>query len=137
MIDLPENKKIILFDGVCNLCNAWVKFVIKYDKKDAFRFASIQSDIGIQIINHLKIDASKTDSIILFEPQNNYLIHSEAVFKITKLLGGFFLLLNIFSFLPKSSTDFVYRFVAKNRYNWFGKKDVCSIPSKENFSKFL
>lgn len=137
MILLPENKKIILFDGVCNLCNAWVKFILKYDKKDVFRFTSIQSDLGSQIIDHLKIDISKTDSIILFEPQNEYLIHSQAVFKIAKSLGGLFFILNIFSFLPKSVTDFGYRFIAKNRYVWFGKSDSCSIPSKENRFKFL
>ncbi len=137
MIHLPENKKIILFDGVCNLCNAWVKFVIKFDKKDIFRFTSIQSDLGLQIINHLAIDSSKTDSIILFEPENKYFIHSEAVFKIAKYLGGLFIILTIFSILPKGITDFGYRFIAKNRYKWFGKKDNCSIPNKENLMKFL
>ena len=89
-MNLPENKKIILFDGVCNLCHASVQFIIKNDKNDVFRFASNQSDIGQKIILQSKIDLSKTDSIILFDPKNGTFIESEAAFKIAKELKGLY-----------------------------------------------
>ncbi len=136
-MNLPENKKIILFDGICNLCNAWIRFLIKHDTNDVFRYVSIQSNLGQQIIEMLEIDVSKTDSIILYEKEKNYYIKSKAIFKITKTLGRFFLILNLFSIIPKFITDYIYELIAKNRYKWFGKKDFCSIPNKENLSKFL
>ena len=136
-MNFPENKKIILFDGVCNLCNAWVNFIIKHDKKKAFLFTSIQSNSGKNIINLLAIDISKTDSIILFEPEIGFLIRSKAIFKIAKTLGGFFIIITFFSFLPKKITDYVYQFIAKNRYKWFGKKDYCMMPNQEIVKRFL
>lgn len=136
-MNLPENKKIILFDGVCNLCHASVQFIIKNDKNDVFRFASNQSDIGQKIILQSKIDLSKTDSIILFDPKNGTFIKSEAAFKIAKELKGLYRNLFYLSFLPKKLTDFGYQFIAKNRYKWFGKQESCLIPTKALQAKFL
>ncbi|MBU7570755.1 MAG: DUF393 domain-containing protein, partial [Flavobacterium sp.] len=68
MMNLPQDKKIILFDGVCNLCDSSIQFIIKHDKKDIFRFVALQSEIGLEIIKHIGIDTSKIDSILLYEP---------------------------------------------------------------------
>ncbi len=137
MIDLPTNKKIILFDGVCNFCNDAVLKIIRYDKNNQFVFASLQSDIGIKITNHLGIDTSKIDSIVLYEPNVSYDIKSSAALKIMKEFGGFWNVSQIFWALPKGFRNVVYDFIAKNRYKWFGKKESCMIPSKEVQERFL
>ncbi len=137
MENLPQNKKIILFDGVCNLCDSTVQFIIKHDKKDVFRFVALQSDLGKNIISHIGIDTSKTDSIILYEPGKAYYYKAEAALKIAGLLGGIYSLLTAFSILPKGFVNKVYDYVAKNRYKWYGKKDDCMIPTQEMKAKFL
>ena len=135
--ELPKDKKIILFDGVCNLCNSSVQFVIKHDKKDSFRFVSLQSDLGQKIIKHIGIDTSAIDSSILYEPENSYYFKSEAAFRILKDLSGIYKSLLVFSILPNSLLNYLYDYVAKNRYKWFGKKESCMIPNPELQSKFL
>jgi predicted DCC family thiol-disulfide oxidoreductase YuxK len=137
MENLPADKKIILFDGVCNLCDATVQFLIKRDVKDVFRFVAIQSDLGQMIIKHIGIDTSKTDSIILYEPGNAYYYKAEAALKIGKELGGMYSLLSVFTLLPKIISNSVYDFIARNRYRWYGKKDACMIPSAAMKAKFL
>lgn len=137
MIDLPANKKLILFDGVCNLCNSSVLKVIRFDKKNDFLFASLQSDVGQKIIAHLQIDTTKTDSIILYEPTVSYDVKSSAALKIMNSFGGFWKLTQIFWVFPKSIRDLIYDFIAKNRYNWFGKKESCMIPTPKLKAKFL
>ena len=137
MEKLPKDKKIILFDGVCNLCESAVQFVINNDKKDIFRFVSLQSDLGQETIKYLGIDSEKMNSIILYQPGFAYYHKSEAVFEIAKELGGIFILSQIFSFLPTSLNDSIYDYIAKNRYNWYGKKESCLIPTKQIQSKFL
>ncbi len=137
MVDIPKNKKVILFDGVCNLCNNAITTVIKNDHKNVFVFAALQSKIGSKIVDELKIDTAKIDSIILYEPALAYYIKSEAAFKIMNAFGGPWKLVKIFSILPTKINDFFYDIVAKNRYKWFGKKDVCMIPTAELQAKFL
>ena len=137
MENLPKDKKIILFDGVCNLCDETVQFLIKRDKKDIFRFVAIQSDLGQEIIQHIGIDTSKTDSIILYIPGEAYYYKAEAALKIGKELGGAYSLLSIFTLLPKVLSNGVYDFIARNRYKWYGKKESCMIPTPELKAKFL
>ena len=137
MENLPVNKKIILFDGVCNLCDSTVQFIIKRDKKDIFRFVALQSELGEQIIKHIGVDRSKTDSIILYEPSIAYYYKAEAAIKIASALGGIYTLMKVFSILPKSLSNSVYNYIAKNRYKWYGKKDECMIPTPEMKAKFL
>jgi len=136
-MEFKGDKKIILFDGVCNLCDATVQFLIKRDKKDIFRFVAIQSGTGQDIIKHLGIDTSKTDSIILYEPGKAYYYKAEAALKIGKELGGIYSLLSVFTLLPKGLSNIVYDFVARNRYKWYGKKDSCMIPTPAMKAKFL
>jgi predicted DCC family thiol-disulfide oxidoreductase YuxK len=137
MENLPKNKKIILFDGVCNLCDAAVQFVIKHDKKDIFRFVALQSDLGQEIIKHIGIDTKNIDSIILYQSGIAYYYKSEAALEIAKSLGGIFYLGTLFSIFPTSFNNNIYDYIAKNRYKWYGKKKSCMIPSKELKAKFL
>lgn len=135
--DLPKDKKIILFDGVCNLCNNSVQFVIKHDKKDIFRFTALQSDLGQKIIKHLGIDTKNIDSIVLYEPNKAYYYKAEAALKIINEFGGIYFLLRVFSLFPKSIANAVYDYVARNRYRWYGKQDACMVPTPELSAKFL
>lgn len=137
MTDLKTGKKIILFDGICNLCNDTVLKIIKFDKKNTFIFASLQSDIGQKIIKHLQIDIEKTDSIILYEPSVSYDIKSSAALKIMNDFGGFWKLTQLFWIFPQPIRDVVYDFIARNRYKWFGKKEACMIPTPNLKAKFL
>ena len=133
----PKNKQLVLFDGVCNFCNASVLKIIKMDKKNIFLFASLQSEIGKEITTHFNIDTKKTDSIILVESETSFAIKSTAALKIAKHFGGLWWLLQIFWVFPTSFRDFFYNYIAKNRYKWFGKKESCMIPSPEIKSKFI
>ena len=135
--DLPQNKKIILFDGVCNLCNSAVQYVIQHDKKDIFRFVALQSDLGQKILKHIGINPIHNDSIVLYEPGISYYYKSTAALHIAKGLSGIFTLATVFQLLPMGLRDFVYDYVAKNRYKWYGKKESCMIPTPELKIKFL
>ncbi|KGL60918.1 Predicted thiol-disulfide oxidoreductase YuxK, DCC family [Polaribacter sp. Hel1_33_78] len=137
MIDIPKNKKIILFDGICNLCNDVVLKLIKIDKKNTFMFASLQSKSGQELINYLNIDVSKVDSIILFEPGVSYDIKSTAVLKVLHNFGGLWLLSQTLFVFPEGLRNLIYDFIAKNRYQWFGKRESCMLPTPEIKAKFL
>ena len=134
--NLPKDKKIILFDGVCNYCNDKINFIIKNDKQDVFRFVALQSETGQKIIKYLGIDSS-IDSIILYEPGYAYFIKAEAVFRIVKHLSSSVRLLLFFNFIPTSIKNVFYDFIAKNRYNWYGKKESCMMPTEEVKRKFI
>ncbi|MGS2761317.1 thiol-disulfide oxidoreductase DCC family protein [Sinomicrobium sp. M5D2P9] len=138
MATLEKNKKIILFDGVCNLCNRSVQFVIKRDKKDIFRFASLQSSLGQKLLAERGIDPENTDSIIVIEPDVAYYTRSQAAIEIASEMGGGWPFLRVFEYiLPVSLRDGLYDFIARNRYKWYGKKDQCMIPAPELKAKFL
>lgn len=137
MLNLPVNKKIILFDGVCNLCNSAVQFVIKQDKKDVFRFVALQSELGQEILKHIGINPLQIDSIILYEPGIAYYYKSQAVIQILKHLGGLWYFGTIFKTLPTSISDVFYDYIAKNRYRWYGRKKTCMIRAPELNIKFL
>ena len=135
--ELPKDKKIILFDGVCNLCDSSVQFVIRHDKRDRFRFIPLQSELGKKIINHLGISDLTIDSTILYEHGKAY-YKSDVALKILKETNsGVYKCLLVFSLFPKTFLDYIYDYVAKNRYKWFGRKESCMIPIPELKSKFL
>lgn len=137
MLNLPPNKKIILFDGICNLCDSAVQFVIQHDKKDVFRFVAIQSELGEQILKHIGINPMNIDSVILYEPGIAYYYKSDAALQIAKNLGGFFHFGTFFRIIPTGISNKLYDYIAKNRYKWYGKKETCLIPTLELKSKFL
>ncbi|WP_372756504.1 thiol-disulfide oxidoreductase DCC family protein [Mariniflexile sp.] len=136
-ITIPNNKKLILFDGVCNLCNSSVQYVIEKDKNNKFLFAALQSEIGSKIIKAYKIDTSKTDSILLYTPDYGITSKSTAALKIAADLNFPIKLLSLFIILPPFFRNWVYDYIAKNRYKWFGKKEACWIPTPELKAKFL
>ena len=137
MQNLPTNKKIILFDGVCNLCDAAVQFVIQHDKKDVFRFVALQSELGQEILKHIGINSKNIDSIILYEPGVAYYYKSQAALEIAKSLGGFFHFGTLFRIIPTGIRNQLYDDIAKNRYKWYGKKESCLMPTAALQSKFL
>lgn len=136
-IDLPKHKQLILFDGVCNLCNSSIQYVIKHDKKNRFMFAPLQSHAGQYIINKYDIDTKKTDSILLYSNENGLSIKSTAALKVAKQLGFPRSLMTLFFIVPNGIRNWVYDYIAKNRYKWYGKKEQCMIPTPELKSKFL
>ena len=132
-----ENNKIILFDGVCNLCNNSVQYVIKHDTGNAFKFAALQSEIGQKLAKERGIDTSMVDSIILIEPGVAYYTKSTAALKIAQSFGGAWSLTSVLEWIPEKLRNWVYDYVAKNRYQWYGKREACMIPTPELKSKFL
>ncbi|SEQ48733.1 Predicted thiol-disulfide oxidoreductase YuxK, DCC family [Hyunsoonleella jejuensis] len=134
---VPKDKQLILFDGVCNLCNTSVQFVIKHDKKNRFMFAPLQSETGEKIIKYFNIDTSKVDSILLYTPEEGVVSKSTAALKVASKLGFPTNMLSVFLIIPPFMSNWVYDFVAKNRYRWYGKKDACMIPTPELKRKFL
>jgi predicted DCC family thiol-disulfide oxidoreductase YuxK len=137
MQNLPTNKKIILFDGVCNLCNSAVQFIIKHDRKDVFRFVALQSDLGKEILVYIGINPGNIDSIVLYEPGVAYYYKSDTALEIAKSLDGFFSLGIIFKIIPRGIRNHLYDYIAQNRYKWYGKKESCMIPTPELKAKFL
>ncbi|MFC4232412.1 thiol-disulfide oxidoreductase DCC family protein [Parasediminibacterium paludis] len=127
---------VILFDGVCNLCNSAVQYVIKHDPNNHFLFASLQSQFGQQVLAANQLSNTNFNSFILL--QNGIIYQrSTAALIATKQLSGAIRLLYWCIIVPSFIRDGVYNIIAKNRYKWFGKKDTCWLPSPELKNKFL
>lgn len=131
-----KTKKIILFDGVCNLCNSSVQFIIERDTKNVFLFSSLQSDFGQKILKENNLNEENFDSIILIDEDKIYQ-KSDAALRIAKELQSPIKYFNLFLILPQFLRDFGYDLIAKNRYKFFGKQESCWIPTKELKNKFL
>jgi predicted DCC family thiol-disulfide oxidoreductase YuxK len=127
---------VILFDGVCNLCSSSVQFVIKRDKKDVFRFASLQSSFGQALLKNNNMPTIGFNSFILFDRKKIY-TKSTGALMVAKKLGGVLSLLYFFIIIPSFIRDSIYDFIARNRYKWFGKKEECWIPTDELKNKFF
>ena len=127
---------VILFDGVCNMCNSSVNYVIDHDPTERFRFASLQSETGAQYAAEQGIDASELSSMVLVEQGKAYL-RSSAVLRVCRRLSGPAKLLWPFILLTSILRDPAYRFVANRRYKWFGKRDACRLPTKADRARFL
>tara|TARA_B100000242_G_scaffold48842_1_gene29127 strand:- start:645 stop:1031 length:387 start_codon:yes stop_codon:yes gene_type:complete len=125
-------KDIIVFDGLCVMCNSFLKWVLENDKDDKYLFANIQSDFYMK-----SMDINKSiDSIILIK-ENNIFYESEAINYILKDLDKFYLLQLVLNVTPTFISNFFYKIIANNRYKIFGKKDKCELPKKNQISKFL
>jgi len=132
-IDTHKNP-LLFYDGLCGLCNRSVQWVLRYDKKAHFRFATLQGDIADKWLS--KEQRDNLDSIVLVS-KGEVLTQSTAAFEITRHLSGWPCFLRFFSVLPKGLTDTVYRLIARNRYRWFGKLETCPMPDEEVKSRFL
>ena len=131
-----NQKPIILFDGVCNLCNGAVQFVIRHDKKEQFLFAALQSSFGQQLLQRYQLSLQQFDSVILLQDEKVY-TKSTAALKVARQLSGASKLMYFFIIVPKFIRDGVYSWIASHRYKWFGKTNECMIPTPQLKARFL
>ena len=128
-------EKIILFDGVCNLCSASVRFVIRRDKRKRFRFASLQSEFGRRILEARSVD-DDMKTIVLVKGDDTY-FRSDAALEVCKELGGLWPSLYFFKIVPRFIRDAIYEFISQHRYKWFGKTEECWLPSPDLSTRFV
>ena len=133
---MDMDSQIVLFDGICNLCNGIVQFIIKRDPKGKFKFAALQSEAGQALLAKLGFPANYKDSII-YVNGNSYYRKSTAALKILKDLGGIWKLFYVFMILPRFIRNFFYDIIAKTRYTIFGARDSCMVPTPELKDRFL
>jgi predicted DCC family thiol-disulfide oxidoreductase YuxK len=129
-------ERIILFDGVCNFCNFWIRFVFKHDKNGNFKFAHLQSETAWSLMKKYELDASQLETVILIDGGQIFL-HSNAALRICRYLNGAWPLIYALTIIPAPLRDAVYRLVSRKRYQWFGKSDQCLMPTPEMKSRFL
>lgn len=131
-----RQQKIILFDGVCNLCNSSVIFVLQHEPEPLFKFASIQSDAGKELLYRCGLPTDYAEAVILIDHGKQYL-GSTAALKIGQTLKfPWSLIASLGLLVPKFIRDWVYNQIGRHRYQWFGKKDVCMVPTDELKSRF-
>lgn len=131
----PE-KSIIFFDGVCNLCNASIDFILKRDHKERFLVGALQDDFSKKVLRHYQVKEDYLDSLVLLENDKVY-YKSTAALRIAKALSGLWPVLYPLILLPSWLRDPIYDWIGRNRYRWFGKKNTCRLPSPEEQAKFL
>ncbi|WP_270182142.1 thiol-disulfide oxidoreductase DCC family protein [Alkalihalobacillus sp. CinArs1] len=130
-----RNNPIILFDGVCNLCNGLVQFMLKHDKQSVFKFASLQSEVAAELLKNADVEEIPDSIIVIADGRVYY--KSRAVLYICKRLGGVFNFIRIIRILPVFIRDKMYDVIAKKRYALFGKRDSCMLPSKKYNDRFI
>jgi predicted DCC family thiol-disulfide oxidoreductase YuxK len=133
---VDNDKPIIFFDGVCNLCSRSVQFIIKKDKKKQFRFASLQGKAGQELLKKFNLPADHFNSFILAEGDQIY-TRSTGVLRMLKKLGGGWQLFYGFIIVPKFIRNAVYNWIARNRYKWYGKRNECMVPTPDLKERFL
>ena len=127
---------ILLFDGHCNLCNAWVRLIVRRDTARKILFAPLQSSVGKKMLEENKIDVNYTDSLVFFE-EERFSVSSTAALRIYAYLDGWERHLQFLSVIPRPLRDSLYHFIAKYRYNWFGRLEQCMVPTQELRERFL
>ena len=133
---IPQNTQLILFDGVCNFCNASINFIIDHDPEKHYKFAPLQSELGQDILRQFNKNTTDFDSVILLKDNQLYQ-KSEAAIEITKHLSGAWKYFSAFGILPTFLLNFFYDIIAKNRYRIFGKTETCRMPTPELKERFL
>lgn len=136
MANTDIKSPILLFDGVCNLCNASVQWVLKRDRKGIFKFAALQSETGQALLQKFELSQENFDTVILVDGERIF-TRSDAPLEIVRRLGGAWSLLAVFKIIPRSIRNAVYDWIARNRYRWFGKKEECMLPRPEWKERFL
>ena len=127
---------VVLFDGVCNLCNGSVQFILKRDPQGRFRFASLQSEPGRRLMTEHGLDPDALSSVVVVE-EGRVWKESSAALRIARHLPGAWKLLRVFTLIPRPLRDAAYRLIARNRYRWFGKMEACWLPTPELKGRFL
>jgi len=135
-LSTTPDKKIVLFDGVCNLCSKSVQLILKRDKKQQFLFGSLQGAFGQEMLKKYQLPANEFNSFMLIEGDKLYTKSSGAL-RMLKHLGGLWSLLYVFIIVPKFIRDGIYNWIAKNRYKWYGKMNECWLPRPEWKARFL
>ncbi len=138
-VPILQSNIIVFFDGVCNLCNSAVQFIIKRDKKNIFLFSALQSQATEQLLQQqgIKLNNTKQPESIIVLSKGKCYDKSSAALIIAKHLGLFWSLMQVFWIIPKPLRDAVYMFISRNRYKWFGKQESCMIPTPELKAKFI
>lgn len=127
---------VLFFDGVCNLCNGAIQLVIDHDTHGTIRFASLQSDAGQAVLDRLDLSSEDLETVILLEGNRAY-TRSAAAIRVCELLGGVYRVAGLGWLLPRAVRDRLYTFVADHRYEWFGQKDQCMMPTPELRERFV
>ena len=133
---MTENQPILLFDGVCNLCNGLVKFVIKHDRRSKIRFAPLQSSAGQSILLKAGLPSKELNTVV-FIKGDKFLFRSSAILNLLRELGGGWRLFYAFMIIPPFLRDFLYNITANTRYRIFGKRESCMVPSEELMNRFV
>ena len=128
--------RLVLFDGVCNFCNFWIKFALKRDRKGKLKFGSLQGETAQRLLPQYGIDPSVITSVIFIEDDIAY-YESTAALKICRHLDGGWKLLYALIIVPTFIRDGIYKWIAKNRYKWFGKQESCMLPTAEQRARFV
>ncbi len=134
--EVPAEHPVLLFDGVCNLCNQSIQFVIRNDPDAVFRFAPLQSDVGQELLSEFGMPTDELESVVLVEG-DEYYTKSSAALRTAKHLGGVYRLLWPLRVIPRRLRNVVYDFIANRRYRWFGKRDSCMMPTPDIEARFL
>ena len=127
---------ILLFDGHCNFCNAWVRLIVRRDTAKKILFAPLQSSIGRKMLEEKKIDVNYTGSLVFFE-EERFSLSSTAALRIFSYLDGWERHLKLLYFVPRPFRDTIYHYIAKYRYKWFGRSEQCMVPTPELRERFL
>ncbi|NNF47199.1 MAG: thiol-disulfide oxidoreductase DCC family protein [Desulfofustis sp.] len=130
------DQPIIIFDGVCSLCEFSVRFIVKHDRQARFKFVSAQSEKGKNLQRMCGVDTLRDGTVILLKNDQVY-VNSDAALQIAKNLDGTWRLLYVFRFIPKQARDYFYSIISKNRYRWFGKRNECLLPDDDLKQRFL
>ncbi len=133
---LENENGIVLFDGVCNFCHSSVNTIIRFDKKKYFRFAPIQSEVGQYLMAKHGLDPINFDSVILIDDNRAY-TYSSAILNIARKMKGIYQLAYVCILVPPFIRNGLYKWIARNRYKWFGKKDACMVPTPDIRSRFV
>ena len=135
-VDVPVDHPVLLFDGVCNLCNGAVQFLVERDPEGRFRFASLQSDVARRLLDAYDVPVDDLETVVLLEGDEYYL-KSDAAIRVAELLGGWYAFASAFHLVPRAVRDAAYDVVARYRYRVFGRRDRCMVPSPELSGRFL
>ncbi len=127
---------VIVFDGVCALCNRWVRFLLRFDRKGRYRFAAMQGQQGSAILRAHGLDPQDPMSFLLLDAQGTW-TDTDAILRVLAGLGGGWRLSGVLKVLPRGLRDAAYRALARNRYRWFGRHDACHLPAPEQAARFL
>lgn len=138
MKDLKNMKdhQIIIFDGLCNFCNGSVNFIIARDSPRIFKFAPMQSEIAQELLSKYQLNEIENDTLLLIKREQCF-VRTDAILEITKDLNGLWCLFSVFKIIPSTIRDYLYRLFARNRYNLFGKRTTCIVPSQDVRDRFL